>query len=105
MRELLKALASFTWASSLFAFDQIGGALRGVGGEPRTERPPAGGATRSGGLDTSIFVVLGEGLAAGMGESGLCSTTQVHSFPAQMARQMRCEFSQPLLEAPGIGDL
>ena len=39
-------------------------------------------------LDTTTFVVLGEGLAAGMADFGLTSVVQEKSFPAQMARQM-----------------
>jgi hypothetical protein len=56
----------------------------------------------SGGLNTSSFVVLGEGLAAGMGDFTLSEVTQHESFPAQMARQMQTEFSQPLIQEPGI---
>jgi len=56
-------------------------------------------------LDTTTFVVLGEGLAAGMADFGLASTVQEKSFPAQMARQMGTCFPQPLMEAPGIGDV
>jgi hypothetical protein len=55
-------------------------------------------------LNTSSFVVLGEGLAAGMGDFSLCSDSQVYSFPAQMARQMGVAFSQRLIEPPGIGN-
>ena len=56
-------------------------------------------------LDTTTFVVLGEGLAAGMADFGLTSVVQEKSFPAQMARQMGTCFPQPLMEAPGIGDV
>ena len=56
----------------------------------------------SGNLNTSSFVVLGEGLAAGMGDFTLSEVTQRESFPAQMARQMQTEFSQPLIQEPGI---
>jgi hypothetical protein len=56
----------------------------------------------SGRLDASSFVVLGEGLAAGMGDFTLSEETQRESFPAQMARQMRTEFPQPLIQSPGI---
>jgi hypothetical protein len=56
-------------------------------------------------LDTTTFVVLGEGLAAGMANYGLSSVVQSQSFPAQVARQMQTAFPQPLIEPPGIGDV
>ena len=56
----------------------------------------------SGSLNTSSFVVLGEGLAAGMGDFTLSEVTQRESFPAQMARQMQTDFSQALIQEPGI---
>jgi hypothetical protein len=56
----------------------------------------------SGRLNTTNFMVLGEGLAAGMGDFTLSDETQVDSFPAQMARQMATQFSQPLIQPPGI---
>src|SRR5262245_40884883 len=54
-------------------------------------------------LRTSPFVVLGEGLAAGMGSFSLSSDTQMTCFPAQMARQMEVSFVQRLIQPPGIG--
>lgn len=57
------------------------------------------------GLDTTTFVVLGEGLAAGMANFGLSSVVQNYSFPAQMAAQMNTAFPQPLIQPPGIGDV
>src|SRR3970282_717011 len=59
--------------------------------------------TRS--LDTTTFVVLGEGLAAGMANYGLSEVVQSKSFPAQMARQMKTAFPQPLFQGPWFGDL
>ncbi|MEX2260644.1 MAG: hypothetical protein WD696_01770 [Bryobacteraceae bacterium] len=56
-------------------------------------------------LDTTTFVVVGEGLAAGMANYGLSEVVQDKSFPAQMARQMKTAFPQPLIQGPGIGDL
>jgi hypothetical protein len=56
----------------------------------------------SGRLNTRTFVVLGEGLAAGMGDFTLSDRTQVDSLPAQMARQMGVSFCQRLIQAPGI---
>ena len=58
----------------------------------------------SGRLNTTTFVALGEGLAAGMGNFTLFADTQRESFPAQMARQMQVQFTQPLMQAPGIGN-
>ena len=55
-------------------------------------------------LDCSRFLVIGEGLAAGMTNFSLIESDQVHSFPAQIARAMNVRFVQPLLQAPGLGD-
>jgi hypothetical protein len=57
----------------------------------------------SGKLDASTFVVLGEGLAAGLVDFGLSKAFQEDSFPAQMARQMQTQFEQPLVQPPGFG--
>src|ERR1051326_2887459 len=54
-------------------------------------------------LDATTFVVLGEGLAAGMANFGLSQTIQAQSFPAQVAQQMQTAFPQPLVQGPGIG--
>jgi hypothetical protein len=56
-------------------------------------------------LNTTTFVVMGEGLAAGMANYGLSSVVQQTSFPAQMAAQMGTAFEQPLIQPPGIGDV
>jgi hypothetical protein len=56
-------------------------------------------------LDTTTFVVMGEGLAAGMANFGLSSVGQNQSFPAQIAAQMGTAFPQPLIQPPGIGDV
>jgi hypothetical protein len=77
------------------------------------ERPPVPFVDRGFGrqvvaekrLDASTLVVLGEGLAGGMGDFGLCRAFQRYSFVAQAARQMGVALHQPLLEAPGLGDL
>jgi hypothetical protein len=63
------------------------------------------GTVNRGRLNTSSFVVLGEGLAAGMGDFSLYDDAQSYSFPAQMARQMGTAFVQPLVQPPGIGDV
>src|ERR1700722_7505681 len=60
--------------------------------------------TSDGLLTGPRFVVLGEGLAAGMGSFSVSSDTQKFSFPAQMAAQMGAQLSQPLIQPPGIGD-
>jgi len=57
------------------------------------------------GLDTTTFIVMGEGLAAGMGNFGLSSAFQNFSFPAQAAAQMNTPLVQPLIQPPGIGDI
>jgi hypothetical protein len=64
---------------------------------------PAGIEVSSGKLDTTTFVVMGEGLAAGFVDFGLHRTFQERSFAAQMARQMQTRFEQPLIQPPGIG--
>jgi hypothetical protein len=56
-------------------------------------------------LDTTSFLVLGEGLAAGMADFSLREVYQQNSFPALMAQQMATAFPQPLIQAPGIGDV
>jgi hypothetical protein len=70
-------------------------------GGPELPAPPV----RSGSLDTSTFVALGEGLTAGAADFFLSSDLQHDCFPAQMARQMRTGFAQALLQPPGIGNL
>ena len=54
-------------------------------------------------FDPTNFVVMGEGLAAGMADFGLHSVYQEKSFPAQMAEQMDVAFPQPLMQAAGVG--
>ena len=72
-------------------------ALVGCAAAPgQTARPP---------LDTTTFVVMGEGLAAGMANYGLSTVVQQYSFPAQIAKQMGTAFVQPLIQPPGIGDV
>lgn len=56
-------------------------------------------------LDTTTFIVVGEGLAAGMADFSLREVYQEKSFPAQMARQMNALMPQPLIESPGIGNV
>src|ERR1700733_1581429 len=56
-------------------------------------------------LDTTTFVAMGEGLAAGMANYGLSSVVQNQSFPALVAAGMGTGFEQPLIQPPGIGDV
>ena len=70
------------------------------GAEP-SGRPAA---VHSGDLDTRTMVVLGEGLAAGFGDFSLAAEFQRESFVAKLAAQMGRDFTQPLIESPGIGD-
>jgi hypothetical protein len=88
-------------ASASSASGPSGSSVSGEGGRrPYPARPAYG--VNGGRLDASSFVVLGEGLAAGMGDFTLSEETQRDSFPAQMARQMQTDFPQPLVQAPGI---
>jgi hypothetical protein len=54
-------------------------------------------------LDVTTFVALGEGLAAGMADFSLKDIYQQQSFPALIAKQIKTDFPQPLIELPGIG--
>lgn len=56
-------------------------------------------------LDTTTFVVMGEGLAAGMANFGLSSVMQNEDFAALMAARMGAGMEQPLIQPPGIGDV
>ena len=71
--------------------------------DPADSEGPAS-PVNAGRLDMSCFVVLGEGLAAGMGDFTLSAETQRRSFPACVARQMRAQFTQRLIQSPGIGN-
>src|SRR5260221_249475 len=67
-------------------------------GDLRAQQPAAK-------LDTTLFVTVGDGLAAGMSNYGLMQEAQEKSFPAQIARQMNTAFPQPLIQGPGLGDV
>src|SRR5262249_51705999 len=54
-------------------------------------------------LDTTTFVVMGEGLGAGMADFALRDVYQAQSFPALVAQQLKTAFPQPLIQPPGIG--
>jgi hypothetical protein len=88
-----------------------GSTTKSTGGQPDSQRDTSSAGTttatpavNNGRLDTTTFVVLGEGLAAGMGDFTLADETQVDSFPAQMARQIQAQFPQRLIQGPGIGN-
>lgn len=53
-------------------------------------------------LDVTQFVVLGEGLAAGVHDFGLRSEYQKSNFPALVARQIGTILPQPLMQGPGL---
>jgi hypothetical protein len=55
-------------------------------------------------LDTSRFLVIGEGLAAGMTNFSLIEDDQRDSFSVQMARRIGEKLVTPFFQAPGIGD-
>lgn len=74
----------------------------------KNPQPPASSPQariNNGSLRTGRFVVMGEGLAAGMGNFTLSSDSQRWSFATQMARQMGAQCPQRLIQAPGIGNL
>ena len=56
-------------------------------------------------LDTTTFIVMGEGLAAGMANYGLSSVMQTRNFASLVATQMGAAFEQPLIQPPGIADV
>lgn len=78
---------------------------RPVAPRPEADRitPLAVPLAARGRLDPSVFVVIGDDIAAGMGEFALSEDSQKHSFPAVVARHMGVPFAQPLIEPPGIG--
>jgi hypothetical protein len=67
--------------------------------------PVAEGFAQQSKLDTTTFVTLGEGLAAGMADFSLRDIYQLQSFPALIAKQIKTDFPQPLIEPPGIGSV
>src|SRR5438105_4033198 len=64
---------------------------------------PCGAFAQKYQLDTTTFVVLGEGLGAGMADFALRDVYQAQSFPAQVAKQLKTAFPQPMIQPPGIG--
>ena len=55
-------------------------------------------------FDATNFIVLGEGLAAGMADYSLKDIYQLKCFPARMATQMNTSFPQALFQGSGIGN-
>ncbi len=53
-------------------------------------------------LDTTQFIVMGEGLAAGVTDFGIRQDVQEKTFGALIAKQMRTNFPQPLFQGPGV---
>ena len=79
-------------------------------GDPSDKNPqpltsPSQSQVNSGSLRTDRFVVMGEALAAGIGNFSLSSDAQQWSFATQMAKQMGAKCPQRLIQAPGIGNL
>lgn len=56
-------------------------------------------------LNKTSFVVMGEGLAAGVVNFSLSEPGQINSFGALAAKQMGTIFPQPIFQAPGIGNV
>jgi hypothetical protein len=56
-------------------------------------------------LDTTTFVTVGEGLAAGMADFSLRDIYQNASFPVILGTQMKTAVSIPLLQSPGLGNV
>ena len=133
MLEFLQTIFRFGWAMSLMGIKELASVLAppaspappspdlaaaesglassinaaspaGPSAPPAPAALPELGPPDSGSLNPSRFMVLGEGLAAGASDFSVRADTQVWSFPAQMAGQMRAAFPQRLIQAPGIGN-
>src|SRR5262245_15462877 len=98
MPGFIDSIMRFGWAIALFGARQVRTMIGGSSppsassgpdrsAPPRADRPPPR-VVRCGSLDTSTFVVLGDGLAAGMGDFTLSADGQTRSFPAHLAAQM-----------------
>ena len=100
MREVIKSAISFSWASSVLAMAQM---TRMLGGErPETAVADSDHVWEAPARPGGRMVVLGEGLAAGVGDFAWNEEAQPFSFVAQAARQMGMPFAQPLIQSPGI---
>jgi hypothetical protein len=76
------------WASALLALALAAGPLS---------------AQQTTKLDTTNFIVMGEGLGAGMADFALRDVYQNYTFGAQMAAIFQTAFPQPIIQSPGIG--
>jgi hypothetical protein len=84
-------------------------------GKPAAPAPPARPAAAAApssappaprpALDARSFVVVGEGLAAGIDHFSLSGETQEGSFGALLARSLGTGFNQPVLQGPGTGNV
>jgi hypothetical protein len=57
------------------------------------------------GLETLTHLVIGEGLAAGIGDFALSAETQRFSFANLLTQRMGVPFSQPLIQPPGLANV
>src|SRR6476620_11838253 len=117
MRELIRAFLSFAWVLSLLGMKQFNDLIQpgkaGIGTPGATGSEPPSRDCLSNeqaqhnrrNSQISRLVVMGEGLASGMGNFAMSSETQGSCFGALMAEQMQLSFTQRLLEPPGIGNL
>src|SRR5438309_8534378 len=117
MHELIRAFFGFAWVLSLLGMKQFHRVIQP--GKAGVETPGSTGSRPPGcnclsdkrtqhnhkAPQISRLVVMGEGLASGMGNFTLSSETQGSCFGALMAEQMQLSFPQRLLEPPGIGNL
>src|SRR5882724_6194633 len=130
MTQFLRSIMRFSWALALLGVKEMGSRFtpgsatpdaipetgKGTIPTPPVAEPASSEnsqknySSRSypancGRLNVERLVVMGEGLAAGMGDFNLSSETQSTCFPALMAAQIGAKFSQALLQGPGIGGL
>lgn len=132
MREFLRSVMRFSWAVLLVGIKSVGASSTLRSAEERNDRQFDGEARDSvnlaslpalsqnpssenlsatlpplhrGHLNTERLVVMGEGFAAGLGDFRLSAETQVTSFPAVLAAQLGANFTQALLQGPGIGGI
>jgi hypothetical protein len=102
---MLRAIMRLSWTIAMRGFREIASLFSTERKQVASGGPRVTGITARRELDLSRFIVLGEGLAAGVIDFSLHSDTQIWSFAAQMARQMAVDFPMPLIQAPGFGDL
>ncbi len=95
MKKILSLLSALLLAVSLFN-----------GCQDRTDltAPPAPDG-KSGNVDFSRFVVIGNSLTAGYQSSALYESAQNYCFGNQIAQEVGADFAMPLISDPGIGGL